>query len=549
MTDTPSHDSSDAGKVRFPQRISFRLAIFLAVMMVVFSYVGPALEDVVLEHLGGPGPDEYVFLTPDEEEREEMRREEEAYAAHLADVVLAHGKRDDSGRWLPSAETVRLVSEVLGAQETAFVWLDAEQRVVAATPFLPWSAGQEWPFGTKSHSDIEVPGDDKCTGHVVYVPVARDDGVAGTFALLMFDGAVPGAAGVAESDSAVQVDEHGADSADELLVMSEPEFDALVERTKRIASTVTIAIALAIALFLGVVLSLLVTRRMRRLAAVARAPGGDHAGLPGPFDERGNDEIALLARSMNAMRSRAAELVNDLEKQDAARCEWIAQVSHDLRTPLTALLACLDRTELVLESADGESLKREMHRFLAVARADADRVQTLADDLFEIARLEASDPLDLEEVPPGELARQAIMELEPMAAQLGITLEASLTRSLPILIADGRRLMRALQNLLRNAIQHAAQRVEVRACAHGDGVRFEVRDDGNGFPEQDGDVVLCDLGRDRGRGDSAGLGLTVTRRVAEAHGGRIGACNLDTGGASVWIVIPVATDHFDADAP
>ena len=72
-----------------------------------------------------------------------------------------------------------------------------------------------------------------------------------------------------------------------------------------------------------------------------------------------------------------------------------------------------------------------------------------------------------------------------------------------------------------------------------DRLRFEVHDDGPGLPEIDGRVDLSSLGRQRNRVDSAGLGLLVTRRVAEAHGGDLGAFNLDAGGAAVWFTIPL----------
>ena len=127
-----------------------------------------------------------------------------------------------------------------------------------------------------------------------------------------------------------------------------------------------------------------------------------------------------------------------------------------------------------------------MHELLTVARMDADRVQAMADDLMEIARLEAGDALTLEPVPPGELVRQAVKELGPIAQAKGLKLEASVAPALPILSADGRRLMRAMENLLRNATQYAKQRIEVLATVCGDELRFEVRDDGTGLPEENG---------------------------------------------------------------
>jgi signal transduction histidine kinase len=186
-----------------------------------------------------------------------------------------------------------------------------------------------------------------------------------------------------------------------------------------------------------------------------------------------------------------------------------------------------------------ESLRKDVRALISVARMDAGRVNVMADDLLDIARLEASDALELEPVPSGELVRKTVTLLEPMAAASGITLQAEVEPGLPVASADGRRLARALENLLRNAIDHATSQVQVAIARDELGLRFEVRDDGPGLPEHDGKVDLEHLDGRRARDDSAGLGLLVTRRVAEAHGGRIGAYNLPSGGAAVWFAIPL----------
>lgn len=317
------------------------------------------------------------------------------------------------------------------------------------------------------------------------------------------------------------------------------------------------AIAVAVAAALAYALSQRITGRLARLSHSAAEPvEGDD--LPGPFDDSGRDEISVLAGTMNALRERVAERLEDLAREDSRRREWIAQVSHDLRTPLTAQIACLDRADQVVTKIEPAALRKELQEVIAVIKMDADRVHTLADDLLEIARLDARDALSLEPVPPGELLRQAVRELEPLAAQRGIRLEARVTLRLPVLQADGRRLLRALENLLRNAIQHARAAVEVVALVSESCVRFEVRDDGEGLPKQPdlldylrrlkGEAWLTELAKRRSRADSAGLGLVVAQRVAQAHNGTVGAYNLHSGGAAFWLDIPLTEEHPHDDA-
>jgi signal transduction histidine kinase len=280
-----------------------------------------------------------------------------------------------------------------------------------------------------------------------------------------------------------------------------------------------------------------VTRRIQQLAAEAQRTQGGVALLERPFTERGHDEISGLARAMNQMRERNLELLAAMESRDRQRREWIAQVSHDLRTPLTALRASLERAERQLQRQ--ESGSHELRASIEAAKLDGSRVVTLAEDLLEIARLDADPRLVREPVPPGELARSAVTSLRPMAKEGNLEIELAIESGLPIIEADGRRLMRAMENLLANAMQHARSRVLLQVRREGGLLRFEVSDDGPGFPVENGRVDLTSLASRLSRDDSTGLGLQVALRVAEAHGGRLEADNLPTGGAFIALGLPL----------
>ncbi len=498
----------------------------------------PLLCDKVLELLGMPTSGEVVYVEDDESSSDCTEVDADDYASRMADLLLLGAEQKARGSWQPATDSRKALGSALRLQGEAFVWLDTDEKILALSGGLPWRMGEDWPFSLESHTDLAVAGPGNPPAHQVCVEVEREGQPAGTFVLLFMSGGDEDTATTAPA-SAPGSDDLQEDVLPEgELVMTDAEFAESMQRESRVATAVSITVTVLIALLLALAISRLVTRRLSKLAATAGGPVGRGAELPGPFDDAGQDEIAVLARAMNTMRARANELVEDLADQDAKRREWVAQASHDLRTPLTALLACLDRAKLVLETTDPESARTVISEFLAVARMDADRVQALADDLFEIARLDAADPLTLEEVPPGELVQQAVKELSPVAEQKGVALTVDLPRALPILVADGRRLMRAMENLLRNAIQFARQRVEVLASVCDSGIRFEVRDDGAGLPEQGGEVKLAELRRRHSRDDSAGLGLVVARKVAEVHGGKLGAYNMETGGAAFWFVIP-----------
>jgi len=176
---------------------------------------------------------------------------------------------------------------------------------------------------------------------------------------------------------------------------------------------------------------------------------------------------------------------------------------------------------------------------LDAAEFDTRRIRDLAEDLLEMARLEANADLQLESVPPGELLQSVIRELAPVAESRGIHLESSFPVEAIELKADGRRLIRAVENITLNSLQHADTMVRLSVRHRDSQLEILVEDDGPGLPEQNGQVVLTEIGQDPSRRDSAGIGLEVAQRIIAAHGGEISAENRARGGASVVVSLPL----------
>ncbi|MDF1798455.1 MAG: HAMP domain-containing sensor histidine kinase [Planctomycetota bacterium] len=294
----------------------------------------------------------------------------------------------------------------------------------------------------------------------------------------------------------------------------------------------------AVGATLGGIIGLIVTRaslaQLRRMAQQVSTPFGIDDALPGPFLVEGEDEVAQLARALNAMRARGVDLMESLRSRDAARSEWVAQVSHDLRTPLTALVTCLDLLEKRLES-DGDAHTREL---VSAALHDAERVSLMSEDLLRIARLEVDACLQRESVLPGELAEATRFGLSPLGTERGIELELDLPEDLSAIECDGGLMLRALENMVSNSMRHAKSRIVLRVDERAAGMRFTVTDDGNGLPVDGERVSFEDLRQARAGADSTGLGLMVTERVARAHGGEAGCRNAEVG-AEVWIQVPL----------
>ncbi len=502
-------------------RLGFRLALGLAGLLILSYLLFPLVHELSIGFFAPSGSGEGLAVFADPEDAQLLPRHDLVYLAH---ELLIDARPNGPGRWEPELEMTSRLEACLARFGQTYAWLSADAEVIACSEGLPFGPGDELEGGF-SRPDLATAGSP--FDGIVVGRTATEIWKEGEFAgWLVVYGRPPlmGQRGPAAMAAA-------ADSSGRVVVPR----DRYRRWSARTVNLVALVFFGALALLLSFAVSRLVTRRVTRLASEASALFDDPANLPGPFDESGHDEIATLARSLNALRGHVEGLLADLERRDLERRRWIAQVSHDLRTPLTALTACLERAE---SGIDGEPA--DLRETLRIALYDAERLRELIEDLLDIARLEADDTLVTEPVPPGELMRQAARGLSALGEHSNLTLEVDIPPGLPELSADGHRLMRALENLLRNALHHARSGVRLTAVDAGAAVRFEVRDDGPGFAGDEGARIgLEGLADRRSRPDSAGLGLVVVRRVAEVHGGESGAENAPGGGARVWFSIPV----------
>jgi signal transduction histidine kinase len=279
-----------------------------------------------------------------------------------------------------------------------------------------------------------------------------------------------------------------------------------------------------------------------RLAAVG---GGRAAPALRP---NGGDELAQVGIEVEAMVERLAAAEQRRESAEAARRALIAAVSHDLRTPVTAL-------RLLAEAVDDEigdpQTRQEYVRRLGVhVRA----LGALIDDLFELTRIEAGEvawTLSLLHV--DELVEETVAAMAPAARAGGVHVRAEIDPALAPAHANPERIQRVLFNLIQNAIRHtpADGSVTVRAASAAASVEIEVADTGEGITASDRDRLFEPFVQGAGRSaradGSAGLGLAISRAIVEAHGGRIwivdeeGDDNGAAAGARVRFSLPRAT--------
>ncbi|MEH0844799.1 HAMP domain-containing sensor histidine kinase [Micromonospora sp. CPCC 205711] len=309
-----------------------------------------------------------------------------------------------------------------------------------------------------------------------------------------------------------------------------------VEQAYASASALALGVAIAVSLLAALAVSAYLARRLARpvtqlATAAADVSRGDYAArVNGPGL---GPEFDTVAAAFNTMAARLADA-------EATRRRLLADLGHELRTPLATIEAYVDAAE------DGIAVEGE--DTWTVLRAQTTRLRRLAEDVVAVSRAEEHQ-LDLRPRPVavGELVSAAVAAARPRYAAKGLTLHEQVAPDVGVVDADPVRMGQVLGNLLDNALRHTPPtgRVSVHATRAADEVRVSVTDTGDGIDAQHLPHVFerfyrADAARDREHGGS-GIGLAVARAIVTQHGGRITAASEGPGrGATFTVALPGA---------
>jgi len=302
-----------------------------------------------------------------------------------------------------------------------------------------------------------------------------------------------------------------------------------------------------------------------RLAMIASLPftagRGKLVVLAGPFTPLfGSDEVARLeqyAGAIAAALDRAAlieqltELNGELERANRHKSVFLANMSHELRTPLNAIIGF---SELLLDDGSGTYEGPTRSNFLDHIHGSGKHLLGLINDILDLAKVESGQmELRAEKVRVGEVVRQVLTTVEPLAHAKGISTRSQAGPSGTI-VADRGKLKQMLLNLVSNAIKFtpAGGRVSVMGRRIDGHVEIAVTDTGIGIAEHDLDRIFkefqqLDSGPDR-QHQGTGLGLALTRRFAELHGGHVEVRSKRQGGSTFTLVLPLEARPPDQNA-
>jgi len=284
------------------------------------------------------------------------------------------------------------------------------------------------------------------------------------------------------------------------------------------------ALALALAIAVGGYLAWRLTRPVTELTRATRRYAAGDRSARAPVS--GDDELAELARAFN-------ELAEQLQRQEEQDRRRVADIAHELRTPLAILKGELEALADGMIEAEPEQLERLVE--------EVDHLAMLVEDL-RLLSLAESGGLKLQKEPAdlAELLRRTAETFAAAAGNRGVKMELALEPA--EIRLDPGRMRQVVVNLLDNAIRHARSRVQVRSWREAERVCFSIEDDGPGIAPEDLPHVFdrfyrADLARNRSSGGS-GLGLAIVKAIVEAHGGSVQASNAPDGGAVFTVCLP-----------
>lgn len=276
-------------------------------------------------------------------------------------------------------------------------------------------------------------------------------------------------------------------------------------------------LSLIAAAAIGLVALGFVTKKLRRITkTVLQFKDGDYSQR---VKITSNDELDQLAVAFNEMADTINNNLEELKKADALRRELIANVSHDLRTPLASMQGYIETILMKNETLSPEERKQYLRTILN----GAERLNKLVQELFELSKLEAKQTRpNIEPFSMPELVNDLALKFAPVAERKQITLSTDIPKMISMVHADIGLIERVLQNLIENAINYTPKggTVTLKVAQSNGKIKTVVEDTGIGIPEAELPFVFDRFYqvRSKTRANGAGLGLAIAKKILEAHG-------------------------------
>ncbi|MEM6270703.1 MAG: HAMP domain-containing sensor histidine kinase [Bacteroidota bacterium] len=298
----------------------------------------------------------------------------------------------------------------------------------------------------------------------------------------------------------------------------------------------SIFLVLLMALAIGLLMVFLLTRNLRAIVrGVRRFRNGDYSAR---IELRSRGELTHLAADFNDMADTTVQHLEEIKSVEKLRRELIANVSHDLRTPLASIQGYAET--LVMKS---DLAPEARSRYAGVILKSTERIRKLVEDLFEFSKLEANQvTADFAYFSLADLVSDVGLKYALLAEKKGVELRTDIPKQAPDIFADLAMIDRVLQNLIDNAINHteAGGTITISMIQEKQGMRVCVADTGLGIPEDDLPYIFDRYRRaGRRKKGGTGLGLAIVKKIVELHDSSVFVASRPNEGSEFWFHLPV----------
>lgn len=294
-----------------------------------------------------------------------------------------------------------------------------------------------------------------------------------------------------------------------------------------------------LATFLSLLLSRSLSRPLIQMNTVARGlAAGDFSRKVAVITE---DEVGILARSLNTLSGQLQEKIQALERLDNTRKDFVASISHELKTPLTIMQGYAEALQDNLAETEEE---RQEH--ISCIIDEIQRLKRLVAELLDLRRIEmGQERIELRQLDAVPILIKSMDKMKTMACEKGIFLEGIFPEGLPHVKSNPDRLEQVMMNLLDNAIRHTPQggTVKVDVSGANNCIAIRVTDSGPGIPESELDLIwekFYKVDKSRARtGGGTGLGLAIVKRLIENMGGSVSVSSIMGRGTTFLISLSI----------
>jgi signal transduction histidine kinase len=255
------------------------------------------------------------------------------------------------------------------------------------------------------------------------------------------------------------------------------------------------------------------------------------------------DELGLLSQTFNEMANKIESDVNELRQQDQMRRDLIANIAHDLATPLTAIQGLSEA--LADDVVSDPEIRQETAQRIG---REVQRLRRMVGEVRQMTQMEAGQVrMDLAPLDLHALADETVIVMEPECEQMGITIQNAVPSGIPLVEADSDRVTQVLLNLLNNAHRHTQRkgRIQISATPREGSVVVTISDTGVGIDPADLPHIFerfyrADRSRTTQSGGGSGLGLAIVKAIVNAHGGQVWAESTPGQGTRVHFTLPIS---------